>query len=58
LVTSRILFTSADVYVPAVLVESDSTVIVPVIYKGYQLVKFGVRKALVALDKAQDVRLR
>jgi hypothetical protein len=34
-VTNKILWTSADVDVPSVLVESDSTVVVPMMNKGH-----------------------
>jgi hypothetical protein len=54
-VTNKILWTSADVDVPAVLLESDSTVVVPVMNKGHQPVTLGVEKALVALDEAQCI---
>jgi hypothetical protein len=36
-------------------VESDSTVVVPVMNKGHQPVTLAVEKALVALDEAQYI---
>jgi hypothetical protein len=54
-VTNKILWTSADVDVPSVLVESDSTVVVPVMNKGHHPITLGVKKALVALDEAQYI---
>jgi hypothetical protein len=54
-VTNKILQASADVDVPSVLVESDSTVVVPLMNKGHHLITLGVEKALVALDEAQCI---
>jgi hypothetical protein len=54
-ITNKILWTSADVDVPSVVVESDFTVVVSVMNKCHQPVTLGVEKALVSLDEAQYV---
>jgi hypothetical protein len=55
-ITNKILWTSAEVDVPTVLVHSGSEVMVPVLNKGHQPVTLGVEKALVTLDEAQAIR--